>query len=69
VLKVVDISQVVIGGGMRAAWPLMADAFTRQLDEDLIPVLRGQISLHLSELGDQAGMLGAAMLAKTYSQA
>jgi len=68
VLKVVDISQVVIGGGMRAAWPLMADAFTRQLDEDLIPVLRGQISLHLSELGDQAGMLGAAMLAKTYSQ-
>jgi glucokinase len=69
VLKVVDISQVVIGGGMRAAWPLMADAFTQQLDEDLIPVLRGKINLHLSELGDQAGMLGAAMLAKAYSQA
>ena len=54
---------------MRAAWPLMADAFTQQLDEDLIPVLRGKINLHLSELGDQAGMLGAAMLAKAYSQA
>ena len=48
--------------------PSLADAFTQQLDEDLIPVLRGKISLQLSELGDQAGMLGAAMLAKAYSQ-
>ncbi len=68
VLKVVDISQVVIGGGMRGAWPLMADAFAKQLDEDLIPVLRGQVGVALSDLGDQAGMLGAAMLAKAASK-
>ncbi|MGI9142149.1 MAG: ROK family protein, partial [Fluviibacter sp.] len=69
VQKVLDVSQVVIGGGMRAAWPLMADAFAKQLDEDLVPVLRGQICIHLSELGDQAGMLGAAMLARDCIQA
>jgi len=65
VLKVVDVSQVVIGGGMRAAWSLMAEAFNQQLDDDLIPVLRGRIGIQVSELGDQAGMLGAAMLAKS----
>ncbi len=64
VLKVLDISQVVIGGGMSAAWPLMARAFDQQLAEDLIPVLRGKIVLSVSEAADQAGMLGAAMLAQ-----
>lgn len=64
VLKVIDISHVVIGGGMRGAWPLMAEAFTRQLDADLIPVLRGKVTLSLSDVDDRAGMIGAAMLAK-----
>lgn len=68
VLKVVDISQVVIGGGMRGAWSLMLAAFSKQLDEDLMPVLRGKVDIVLSDLGDQAGMLGAAMLAKAASQ-
>lgn len=63
VLKVIDIENVVIGGGVVAAWPLMQPAFTQRLEHDLIPVLRGKIKVHVSHTGDIAGMLGAALLA------
>lgn len=63
VLKVIDIENVVIGGGVVAAWPLMQPAFAQRLEHDLIPVLRGKIKVHVSTTGDIAGMLGAALLA------
>lgn len=64
ILKVIDVTNVVIGGGMSTAWPLMVGAFTKQLDCDLIPALRGKINIHISNMGDQAGIVGAAMLAQ-----
>jgi glucokinase len=63
VLKIVDIEHVVIGGGVIAAWPLMEEAFAQRLEHDLIQPLRGKTRIHLSRSGDQAGMLGAALLA------
>jgi glucokinase len=63
ILKVVDVQNVVIGGGMTGAWPLMEKAFTQRLEADLIPVLRGKIQVKISTANDTAGMLGAAMLA------
>ena len=63
VLKVVDVPNVVIGGGMSQAWDLMQTAFNARLEADLIPVLRGKIKVNISMSGDQAGMLGAALLA------
>lgn len=63
ILKVVDVTEVVIGGGMCAAWDLMRIAFEQQLDDDLIPALRGKVNVSISSMGDQAGMMGAAMLA------
>lgn len=63
VLKVIDIENVVIGGGVVAAWPLLQAAFEQRLEHDLIPVLRGKIKVHVSSTGDIAGMLGAALLA------
>ena len=62
-LKVLDIRNVVIGGGMTAAWPLMQTAFKTQFEADLIPALRGDIQINISNAEDTAGMLGAAMLA------
>jgi glucokinase len=64
ILKVIDVTEVVVGGGMSAAWSLMAPAFQQQLQQDLIPALRGKVNVHLSSMGDQAGIIGAAMLAK-----
>lgn len=65
VLKVVDVGTVLIGGGVVAAWSLMSEAFYQRLEADLIPVLRGQVVVHLSRSGDIAGMLGAALLAES----
>jgi glucokinase len=63
ILKVIDVTDVVIGGGMSAGWVYMESAFHRQLENDLIQVLRGKVNVRISNIGDQAGMLGAAMLA------
>lgn len=60
--KVVDVPNVVIGGGLSASWGLMQDSFNTQLNADLIPVLRGKINVKVSGTDDIAGMLGAAML-------
>lgn len=63
ILKVVDVKNVVIGGGLTGAWSLMQKPFHQRLEADLIPVLRGKIKVIISTAQDQAGMLGAAMLA------
>lgn len=63
VLKVIDVTDIIIGGGMSAGWELMKPAFQQQLNQDLIPVLRGKLDVRISNTGDQAGMIGAAMLA------
>jgi glucokinase len=63
ILKVVDVGQIIVGGGMSLAWPLMSEAFEQRLDADLIPALRGRISVSISTLDDQAGIIGAALLA------
>jgi len=63
VQKVVDVPNVVIGGGMSGAWDLMQSAFDARLDADLIPVLRGKVNINISTCLDQAGMLGASLLA------
>ena len=66
VLKVVDVPNIVIGGGLSGAWDLMQNAFNARLNADLIPVLRGKIKVNISKSGDQAGMLGAALLAAAF---
>jgi len=63
IAKVVDVGDVVIGGGMSASWPLMQAAFDQRLQEDLIPALKGKVNVRLSQAQDQAGIIGAAMLA------
>lgn len=62
IVKVVDVERVVIGGGVSQAWPLMASAFNQQLNQDLIPVLRGRLDISISTAQDKAGIVGAAFL-------
>ncbi|MDP2152478.1 MAG: ROK family protein [Methylotenera sp.] len=64
ILKVIDVANVVIGGGMSAGWPLMQQVFQQQLQRDLIPALRGKVKVSISNMGDQAGIIGAALLSK-----
>ncbi|MES2637443.1 MAG: ROK family protein [Pseudomonadota bacterium] len=60
--KIVDVPNVIIGGGLSTSWHLMQNSFNTQLDADLIAVLRGKVTVKVSQAGDIAGMLGAAML-------
>jgi len=60
--KIIDVPNVLIGGGLSASWSLMHESFETQLNADLIAVLRGKIHVKVSTAGDIAGMLGAAML-------
>lgn len=60
--KVLDVRQVVIGGGLRNAWDMMEAAFHERLQTDLIPALRGNLAVRISASGDQAGIIGAALL-------
>ncbi len=60
--KIVDVPNVIIGGGLSVSWDLMQDGFNTQLDMDLIAVLRGKVNVKVSSADDIAGMLGAAML-------
>lgn len=69
ILKVIDVENVVVGGGMSAAWPLMQPAFEQRLEEDLIPALRGKVRISLASLEDHAGMIGAALLAHAHIEA
>lgn len=62
ILKVIDVTNIVIGGGMSAAWHLIEPAFTQRLNEDLIPALRGKLNISISTMQDQSGIIGAAML-------
>lgn len=62
IAKVIDVKNVVIGGGLTGAWALIQAAFNQRLETDLIPVLRGKITVNISTANDTAGMLGAAML-------
>lgn len=64
ILKVVDVSNVVIGGGMSGGWSLMKEAFELRLEHDLIPALRGKTSVSISDVNDHAGIFGAAILAE-----
>lgn len=63
VLKVVDVENVLIGGGVVAAWSVMSAEFEQRFEHDLIPVLRGKVTVQITRSGDIAGMLGAALLA------
>lgn len=61
-IKVLDVRLIVIGGGVSQAWDLLAPAFQNALDGALIPLVRGQIEIKVSNTGDQAGIIGAALL-------
>lgn len=62
-LKLLDVSNIVIGGGLAGAWDVMKPTFDVALEHALIPILRGQVSVAISSTLDTAGMLGAALLA------
>ncbi|MDQ7002281.1 MAG: ROK family protein [Ghiorsea sp.] len=64
-ITLLDIRHVTISGGLIGAWGMLHPSMMTSLDTHLIPPLKGKISVHPSNLQDNAGILGAAALVGT----
>ena len=62
-VKLLDIETVSISGGLSHAWHLIHPPLMAELNDNLIPPLRGKIHVIHSTLDDNAGLLGAACIA------
>jgi len=62
-VKLLDISTITVSGGLSGAWPIIHPALVETLDTNLIPPLKGKITVLQSTLADNAGLLGAAAIA------
>lgn len=62
-INIFNPEMVVIGGGVREAWPLFIDAARREILQRAFAYPAERTKLVPSELGDDAGMVGAAAVA------
>lgn len=62
-LNLLNLEGIVIGGGVSASFDLMAPAILRTVRSRSFPQISAGIQLRKSLLGDDAGLLGGAMLA------
>ncbi len=64
VVKVLDCRQIRIGGGLSGAWTCFGAALETSLRDSMIPALRDTVEIAPGNAGDEAGMRGAALLAR-----
>jgi len=63
-IKLLDVHTVTISGGLIGAWPILHPALMQTLNERLIPPMKNTVTVHQTSLGDRAGLLGAAVIAR-----
>lgn len=63
VLNLLNLEAVVLGGGVARSFALLAPAMRREIAARAFPVPRRRARILCSELGDNAGLLGAAAAA------
>lgn len=61
-LNLLNVQGIIVGGGVAASFDLMAPAIRRTLAARTFPRIAAGVELRKSHLGDDAGLLGAAML-------
>lgn len=66
-LEVLDMSYIVVGGGISQAHPLLLDTAQQVLRERVLPPLQHASIVH-AQFGSDAGIVGAAMLARLAAQ-
>ncbi len=62
-VKLLDIHLVSISGGLTGAWQLLHAPLISTLEANLISPQRGKVIVRRSSLNDNAGLLGAAVIA------
>ena len=63
IVQFLNPDRIVIGGGLTHVGALVMDPCLRGLHENIDPTLIGSAAIAISELGEDAGMIGAAALA------
>jgi glucokinase len=60
------ITMIVLGGGVSAAWNFMVKSTMRQIRNRLKIIDQQQLAISVSQLGNDAPLLGAAAYARWY---
>ena len=66
IIKILNVTEIIIGGGVSAAWQWLEPGCRKQLDADLTEPLGASLRIRTSQSDDQAGILGAADLARRH---
>lgn len=61
-VRILDIKQILIGGGLSASFDYIMPTVTKQLDYWLTPYYKTDLKVTKATLGNDAGLLGAASL-------
>ena len=61
-IRLLDIKTILIGGGVAKSFDLIYDSLLKTLNENLTPYYTKDISIKRAELGNDAGIIGAASL-------
>ncbi len=61
-IRILDITTILIGGGLSASYDYIMPAVNRQLKYWLTPYYLQTLDIHKATLGNDAGLLGAASL-------
>lgn len=62
VASLLNPSTIVLGGGVSHAGEFLAKKVDKKLQQNVFPTLRGKTKIKIAELGNDAGVLGAASL-------
>ncbi|MDX8407462.1 MAG: ROK family protein, partial [Mariprofundaceae bacterium] len=65
-VKLLDVETISISGGLTGAWELFQPALMQEMDQRLIPPLKGKINVLRTSLDDRGGLLGAAALVQGF---
>ena len=61
-VRILDIKQILIGGGLSASFEYIMPAVQKELDFWLTPYYKETLTVTKATLGNDAGLLGAASL-------
>jgi glucokinase len=64
VTNLLNLEAIIVGGGMAASFDLFASAMRREVDSRAFAIPAGRLTIRAGTLGDDAGILGAAALAR-----
>jgi len=64
-VKLLDVTTITISGGLSGGWDILYPPLKHELNNNLIAPLKGKVEVLRSRLDDNAGLLGAAVIART----